>query len=34
MVKLMEKELSQILKNCKSKVIKDINKKKKKALVI
>lgn len=34
MVKLMEKELSQILKNCKSKVIKDINKKKKKAIII
>jgi len=34
MAKLMEKELSQILKNCKSKVIKDINKKKKKAIII
>jgi len=34
MAKLMEKELSQILKNCKSKVIKDIKKKKRKAIII
>ncbi len=34
MKSLMEKELSQILKSCKTKIVKDINKKKKQATIL